>query len=264
MTENKLDNVRSINESTTIIKTKIKMGKQIIWEIGQELQHVKEHKTYKDLNYNTFKEYVNNELEISGGYARKYISIYKNYDRFPENGFDKLGISKLYLLGQVDDPEERQKLAEKDLSKRELRKLIKMIDSSVNPALKEMVLNDEINSVEEFEEYKELFNKFNDIDFTGGDFDYSQLDAETAKHLRISGGLIEMHNRNMKLAMEKNILEIDKLFNENDNLTGEHKRDYLKDEGLIKVYDDYKENGEIDINILLDYILNKIDIEGVK
>jgi len=252
---NELNEVRSINESTTIIKTKIKMGKQIIWEIGKELDHVKQNNTYKQLNYDSFKEYVKNELDISAGYARKYISVYNNFDRFPGNAFDQLGISKLYLLGQVDDPEEREKLAEKDLSKRELRNLIKMVDSSVNPVLKEMVLNDEINSVEEFEYFKELFEGVEP-----GDFDYLQIDdPEVRKKLRESAAIIEMNNKLMQLEMEEYFLKLENSISEDSKADEEVLKLYLDSQNLLELYEDYKENGEIDINLMLDHIIEQFE-----
>ena len=252
---NKIDKVRSINESTTIIKTKIKMGKQIIWEIGEELEYIKQNKTYKQLNYGSFKEYVENELDISSGYARKYISIYNKFERSPENAFDSLGISKLYLLGQVDDPKERKALAEKDLSKRELRDLIKMVDTSVNPVLKEMVMNDEINNIEEFEYYKELFQ-----DVESGDFDYLQIDdPKVRKSMRESAAIIKLNDKLMKIKMENNFLEIEKVFLKDSKADMNDMKAFLKHNNILELYEDYKENGELDINLLLEYVLDSVE-----
>ncbi len=89
---------------------------------------MRDDKLYKELGYQNFKDYCENEVGISDRMSRKYITIYEKWN--PGSTFEKIGVAKLYLLSTLSE-EERNEITEKndieEISKRELEDEIKKL-----------------------------------------------------------------------------------------------------------------------------------------
>ena len=115
--------IQQLDKEIKNLKTKIQ---QNVWLIGQRLSTINNNKLYKDLNYETFTEYLKNELLFSERTAFKYISIFKAFKLEKIKDVDS---EKLYLLTQIKDENRRMTLLEitvkEKLSYRVLKETIK-------------------------------------------------------------------------------------------------------------------------------------------
>ena len=117
----------NINRNIIVNAQAIEMS---LYEVCKGLKEMRDSKLYKELGYQNFKIYCENEIKISYDMARKYIVIFENID--PGQPFEKIGVSKLYLLSTLSE-EERTEITEstdlESVSKRELEEKIKEIRS---------------------------------------------------------------------------------------------------------------------------------------
>lgn len=117
----------NINRNIIVNAQAIEMS---LYEVCKGLKEMRDGKLYKELGYQNFKIYCENEIKISYDMARKYIVIFENID--PGQPFEKIGVSKLYLLSTLSE-EERTEITEstdlESVSKRELEEKIKEIRS---------------------------------------------------------------------------------------------------------------------------------------
>ena len=103
-------------------------AQECLYEVCKGLKEMRDDKLYKELGYQNFKDYCENEVGISDRMSRKYITIYEKWN--PGSTFEKIGVAKLYLLSTLSE-EERNEITEKndieEISKRELEDEIKKL-----------------------------------------------------------------------------------------------------------------------------------------
>lgn len=123
--------LKAVNINRNII-VNVRTIEMSLYEVCKGLKEMRDSKLYKELGYQNFEEYCENETEISRRSAYKYISIIEN---LPENFVSpgaQIGVSKLYLLSTLSE-EERTEITEntdlESVSKRELEEKIKEIRS---------------------------------------------------------------------------------------------------------------------------------------
>ncbi|MFR0881175.1 MAG: hypothetical protein ACLSGN_06830 [Oscillospiraceae bacterium] len=121
--------LKAVNINRNII-VNAQAAQMSLYEVCKGLKTMRDDKLYKELGYQNFKIYCENEIKISYDMARKYIVIFENID--PGQPFEKIGVSKLYLLSTLSE-EERTEITEstdlESVSKRELEEKIKEIRS---------------------------------------------------------------------------------------------------------------------------------------
>lgn len=126
-----------------------------LWEICKGLKEMRDGKLYKELGYDNFDDYSQNEIGISREQARKYVKISETYSDENANPGWHLGATKLFLLTKLDEPLREEFIQNNDvseMSKRELEEKIKEINDL--KAEKEKILEynkqlaEKINSVE--------------------------------------------------------------------------------------------------------------------
>ena len=114
------------------IKTSAQLAQQSLYDMCIGFKEMRDSKLYKELGYQNFEEYCENETEISRRSAYRYISIIEN---LPENfvtPVSQIGVVKLYLLSTLSEEERTEIVENTDLetvSKRELEEKIKEIRS---------------------------------------------------------------------------------------------------------------------------------------
>lgn len=97
--------------------------------LGKCMAEMKEKELFKELGYSDFEDYAFKEFNFKKSQANKYISIYNNLGEKYFEEHKALGVSKLYLLSQLDD-EDRETIETdaEDSSYRELEKKIKDLE----------------------------------------------------------------------------------------------------------------------------------------
>lgn len=101
------------------------------WEVCKGLKEMRDGKLYKELGYQNFEDYSQNEIGFSREQARKYIKISETYSDENANPGWHLGATKLFLLTKLDEPIREEFIQNNDvseMSKRELEEKIKEIN----------------------------------------------------------------------------------------------------------------------------------------
>ena len=81
------------------------MAQQNLYEVCKGLKEMRDGKLYKELGYQNFEDYCENEVGISRFMAYKYISIaeLKNVE-----SIQQIGVTKLSLLAKLDEPQREE------------------------------------------------------------------------------------------------------------------------------------------------------------
>jgi len=130
--QKKEEGLKFLSESTTkILELKKKVTRdfsQNVWNIGAELNRVKSEKIHL-VKYNTWLEYLENEVKFSERSAQSFMKIANELDT---NTCSDLSFSKCRLLVSFDE-EKRKKVLEredlKDMSYREFKDELKPKDN---------------------------------------------------------------------------------------------------------------------------------------
>lgn len=99
-----------------------------IYMIGKLMAEMKERELYKQLGYESFEEYTDKEFGMKKSQSAKFISVFQNLGKDYITEHQSLGISKLYLLSQLE-PDEREEIetTAEDTSVRELKEEIEKL-----------------------------------------------------------------------------------------------------------------------------------------
>ena len=88
------------------------LAQQSLWEMCSSLKEMRDGKLYKELGYQNFEDYCENEVGFSRMQAHKYIAIVENVNLENVNSSLQIGVSKLYLLSTISESEQ-QEISEK-------------------------------------------------------------------------------------------------------------------------------------------------------
>lgn len=101
------------------------------WEVCKGLKEMRDGKLYKELGYDNFDDYSQNEIGIKRNQAYKYAKIADTYTDENVSPGIHLGATKLFLLTKLDEPLREDFIQNNDvseMSKRELEEKIKEIN----------------------------------------------------------------------------------------------------------------------------------------
>lgn len=79
-----------------------------LFEVCKGLKEMHDSKLYKELGYQNFGEYSENEIGISRRQAQKYAMIGDMENGKSTSHFETLGTEKLYLLAKLDEPQREE------------------------------------------------------------------------------------------------------------------------------------------------------------
>ena len=77
---------------------------QSLYEVCKGLKEMRDEKLYRELGYKTFEDYTENEIGIMRHQAYKYATIAEMEKVDSSQHFEKIGVTKLYLLAKLDEP----------------------------------------------------------------------------------------------------------------------------------------------------------------
>ena len=86
-------------------------AQQSLYEVCKGLKEMRDGKLYKELGYQKFEDYCENEVEIKWRQAYNFISIAEGFTPDSLQSIAKIGTTKLALLAKLDEPT-RQEVAE--------------------------------------------------------------------------------------------------------------------------------------------------------
>ena len=105
------------------------MAQQNLYEVCKGLKEMRDGKLYKELGYNSFEDYTENEVGLSRFMAYKYAAI---ADMKNVESIQQIGVTKLALLAKLDEPQReeiQQTVNVEEVSVRELKEQIKKLES---------------------------------------------------------------------------------------------------------------------------------------
>lgn len=169
------------------------LAQQNIWDMCNGLKTMRDNKLYKELGYPNFEDYCETEVGFNRTQAHKYISIIENTS---ENVYSSkhLGVSKLYLLSTISEPEQAEIAEKLDLENTTVKQLKAEIDSL--KAEKQEATDKSIDYCRQLNNAKK-------------DADYYKQQADTSKesYRNIENQLAEEKNKNFKLTNKVQELE---------------------------------------------------------
>lgn len=105
---------------TQSIKINAKLAEQSLYEVCRSLKEVHDDKLYKELGYETFESYSEDELSIKRHMAYKYVAV----ANLPNvESIQHLGVTKLSLLAKLDEPEIEEIKQNTDLESTSVKEL---------------------------------------------------------------------------------------------------------------------------------------------
>lgn len=218
------------------------LAQQNIWDMCNGLKQMRDDKLYKELGYQNFEDYCEEEVGFSREQGRKYISIIENINFENANSSWHLGVTKLYLLSTISEQEQTEIAEKLDLENTTVKQLKAEIDS-----LK--AKNQEISD-RSIDYCKRLNEAKKDADFYRQQADTSkesyrniesQLNAEKDKNFKLNNKVKELESRPVEVAVaepsdnERRLQEtIKSLERENIRHYDELEAQYREDEKAVR------------------------------
>ncbi|MDE5768823.1 MAG: hypothetical protein K2H82_05500 [Oscillospiraceae bacterium] len=105
------------------IKSHAQIAQQSLYEVCKGLKEMRDGKLYKELGYQNFEDYCENEVGIKRRQAYNYISVAENLsENFVHSGA-QIGIKKLALLAKLDESDREQIRQETDVENTTVKEL---------------------------------------------------------------------------------------------------------------------------------------------
>lgn len=190
---------------TRKIKANAAAAQESLWEVCKGLKEMHDGKLYKELDYQNFEEYSENEVGIKRKQAHKYISIAGVENVQSTTHFEQLGTEKLYLLSRLDEPQReeiQQNVDVESVTVKELKDQITALQKD-NKSLAEDRQREGLRADRLAREARE---KDNQIESLVADNDEAK---DTIKSLEQQIEALE--DRPVEVAVQANDAEIDKL-----------------------------------------------------
>lgn len=170
------------------------LAQQNIWDMCNGLKTMRDNKLYKELGYQNFEDYCENEVGMKRSNAYNYISIVEKIN--PENvqSIGQIGMTKLSLLATISEPEQAEIAEKLDLENTTVKQLKAEIDSL---------------KAEKQEATEKSIDYCRQLNNAKKDADYYKQQADTSKesYRNIENQLAEEKNKNFKLTNKVQELE---------------------------------------------------------
>lgn len=162
------------------------MAQQNLYEVCKGLKEMRDGKLYKELGYNSFEDYTENEVGLSRFMAYKYAAI---ADMKNVESIQQIGVTKLALLAKLDEPQREEIQQAVNVEEVSVRELKAEIDK----------LNKEKDGFKERQDKLLTRNKelVNELERTGKKLDQTENDLDEANETvqSLSRQLEELESR---------------------------------------------------------------------
>ena len=105
------------------IKTSAHLAQQSLYDMGMGFKEMRDSKLYKELGYQNFEEYCEQETGFTRMNVYKYISIAEKLSDDFVNSSLQIGVTKLSLLAKLDESTRTEIIETTDLEKTSVREL---------------------------------------------------------------------------------------------------------------------------------------------
>ena len=205
------DYTRAVTLTRSIIAN-AQAAQQSLYEVCKGLKEMRDGKLYKELGYQNFEDYTENEVGIKRHMAQKYIAIADMENGESIHHFEQIGVTKLSILAKLDEPTRETVTETIDVESVTVKELREQITALINDKSKQESeiadLAQQLDAAQETIQSKsKLFEDFaasknRDIARISGE------KSEAAEKLRKkSAEYVKAQNR--ILALEKQIKELE-------------------------------------------------------
>lgn len=98
-------------------------AQQSLYDMCMGFKEMRDSKLYKELGYQNFGDYCEQETGFTSRCVYKYISVAENLSNDFVNTCSQIGVSKLSLLAKLDEPTRTEIVETTDLEKTSFREL---------------------------------------------------------------------------------------------------------------------------------------------
>lgn len=211
------------------------LAQQNIWDMCSGLKTMRDNKLYKELGYTNFEDYCENEVGFSREQGRKYISIIENISLENANSSWHLGVSKLYLLSTISEPEQAEIAEKLDLESTTVKQLKAEIEKL---KVEKSNLNDEKETLQNSNNY--LKTDFKEVCQNKAEVD-RLLTKEQNRNSELEAKIKELESRPIEVAVaepsdsERRLNEtIKALERENIKRNDELEAEYRENEKIVR------------------------------
>lgn len=210
------------------------LAQQNIWDMCNGLKTMRDNKLYKELGYQNFEDYCETEVGFNRTQAHKYISIIENTS---ENVYSSkhLGVSKLYLLSTISEPEQAEIAEKLDLESTTVKQLKAEIEKL---KVEKSNLNDEKENLQNSNNY--LKTDFKEVCQNKAEVD-RLLTKEQNRNSELEAKIKELESRPIEVAVaepsdnERRLNEtIKALERENIKHYDELEKEYRNNEKIVR------------------------------
>lgn len=190
---------------TKKIKANAAAAQESLWEVCKGLKEMHDGKLYKELGYQNFEEYTENEVGIKRFQARKYVSIADMENGYSSSHFEQIGVTKLALLAKLDEPQREEIQQSVDLEAVTVKELKDQI-TALQKDNKSLAEDRQREGLRADRLAREAREKDNQIESLVADNDEAK---DTIKSLEQQ--IEKLEDRPVEVAVQANDAEIDKL-----------------------------------------------------
>lgn len=108
---------------TNHIKAHAQIAQESLYEVCKGLKEMRDNKLYKELGYQNFEEYCEQEVGIKKRQAYNYISVASNLPEDFVQSTAQIGREKLFLLAKLDEPQREEIQQNTDLNQVSVKEL---------------------------------------------------------------------------------------------------------------------------------------------
>lgn len=129
--------IKAVNLNRRII-TAAQLAQQSLYDMCMGFKEMRDSKLYKELGYNTFEDYCENETGIKKVQVYSYIKVVEKLPESFVHSSEQIGVKKLYLLSSLSEEERTEITEDTDLentSVRELEQQIRQIRAEKDKAV---------------------------------------------------------------------------------------------------------------------------------
>ena len=98
-------------------------AQESLFEVCKGMKEMRDGKLYKELGYQNFEDYTQTELGFSRRNAYRYISVAENLSKDFVTSMSQIGMSKLAILTELDEPERQEIIQNNDLESTSVKEL---------------------------------------------------------------------------------------------------------------------------------------------
>lgn len=171
------------------------LAQQNIWDMCNGLKTMRDNKLYKELGYQNFEDYCENEVGMKRSNAYNYISIVEKIN--PENvqSIGQIGMTKLALLATISEPEQAEIAEKLDLENTTVKQLKAEIEKL---KVEKSNLNDEKENLQNSNNY--LKTDFKEVCQNKAEVD-RLLTKEQNRNSELEAKIKELESRPIEVAV---------------------------------------------------------------